>query len=179
MPSISDTPGSTDPASPILVIAVTDVDGSNAKLEDSILFGNFSLSVPAGNDVVGIEIVVTAAFSPSAVSGAENDCIQIALDGRTFTDALSPNEDFPSLTDGVAARTFGGSSNLLGFGSAQITQAIASEFGNTVIKYIHPSGADIFHVDQLKLVIHYQQKPGAPIQIISGRVQLINGRISI
>ena len=180
MPSASDTPGFASPTLPAgSITAMETINGDNAKLEASHFFSGFSIPIPALHDIVGIELVVTAAFSPSGVSGTANDCFRIAPDGRTFTDALSPNAAFPSLTDGVATRTFGGSSNLLDLSPTLLESAAAASFESLVITYIHPAAADIFHVDELKIVIHYQKKPGAPIQIISGRVQLINGRISI
>jgi len=171
----------TTPSNPeLFAVPLASIDGNLIKTESSILYSFSGISIPTNATFFGAELSVHGALegSPSDFPDVHN-FFSISLDGgSTFGDNITPDGTFSNSSGSPNSITYGSQDETWGLSLDAWQDAVPALASKLALKYTHPSG-NVGYYDFKQLTIHYALAPPGPIQLISGRVQLINGRISI
>ena len=177
MPSTNSSP--TSPISEAAALAA--VDGSTTKLQVGVNFGAFSqLSVPENGTITGAQLQVVGAFNTGFNPSTATSMFIISVDGgESFGETVTASSGFNALSDGLNTVSYGGETTLWSIG-ADSWNAVKSDLQEKlVLRYIAPNSS-VAYFDNINIRIYYSVTvTGSPIKLITGQVQLINGRISI
>mgnify|MGYP001288739335 CR=1 FL=1 len=177
MPLTNSSP--TEPAS--LGALVETTDGNTTKLQEGVVFRAFTgLSVPSNATITGAKLSVVGAFNIGYNASAATSMFTISVNGgESYGETVEASSGFNALSDGVNTVTYGGSTTLWGI-SADNWNAVKTNIDEKLfLRYIAPASS-VAYFDQINLGVYYSvTTTGSPIKLITGRVQLINGRISI
>ena len=177
MPETNSSP--TEPIS--LGALVESADGNTTKLQAGGVFRAFTgLSVPSNATITGAKLSVVGAFNIGYNPSTATSMFTISVDGGdSFGETVTASSGFNALSDGVNTVTYGSSTTLWGI-SADNWNAVKTNIDEKLaLRYIAPAGS-VAYFDYINIGIYYSvTTTGTPIKLITGRVQLINGRISI
>tara|TARA_R100000005_G_C4973185_1_gene185451 strand:- start:212 stop:745 length:534 start_codon:yes stop_codon:yes gene_type:complete len=177
MPSTTSSP--TEPLS--LRAFVESADENTTKLQEGVVFSAFSgLSVPSNATITGAKLVVTGAFNIGYNASTATSMFTISADGGdSYGDTVTASSGFNALSDGISTVTYGGPTTLWGIGADSWNAVKTNLDEKLALRYIAPNSS-VAYFDYINIGIYYSvTTTGTPIKLITGRVQLINGRISI
>ena len=173
MPYVDATCESTN-ITPSIHLLVESQDGQVAKQEVTTNFNEYSINIPAGNKITGVQVFIYAGTNPVVDNSA---FIRIDF-GNGFSSYVEANEDYPGI-GAPALRNHGTDTELWNLTANQINNPSSINWTNVKVQYTEGIETIVFYIDQLFLRVHYEELSTGTIKFSEGLVKLSQGRISL